>query len=115
MCLNVPYISHNIMHSYYNHIYHHSHRTEQRFQIIRELGAAGVPRIHRDKYGAGRIKTQLGALEHQSRLARDYCPLYCQDLLCDDGQYLEVDPIELVEARPGAGGGETLLCEIQVT
>ena len=44
----------------------HRDRSEQRLQIVRELGSAGVARIHRDEDAHVRIQQNILALEKES-------------------------------------------------
>lgn len=37
--------------------------SEERLEVVRKLGAAGVARVHCDEDGAGRVQFDLGALE----------------------------------------------------
>ena len=39
--------------------------SEERLEVVRQLGAAGVARVHRDKHGAGRVEPDLRPLEQQ--------------------------------------------------
>lgn len=86
--------------------HHHGHRAEERLQVVRQLGSAGVARIHRDEDRAGGIEIDLGALEYHFLGAGVDRALNCQNLLCDDRQDLQIDAIEFVEAGPGAARGE---------
>lgn len=88
--------------------HHHRHRAEERLQVVRQLGAAGVARIHRDEDRAGGIEVDLGALEDHLLGAGVDRALNREYLLRDDRQDLQVDAIELVEAGPGAARGEAL-------
>ena len=88
--------------------HHHRARPEERLQVVGELGAAGVPRVHRDVHRARRVELEVGALEDESVDAGGDRALDRQNLVRDHRQHLEVDAVELVEARPRARGGEPL-------
>ena len=40
--------------------------SEERLEVVRKLGTAGVSRVHRDKNGAGRVQSDLCPLEQQA-------------------------------------------------
>ena len=81
---------------------HHRHRAQQRFEVLGQLGTAGVARVHRDKDAAGRVEGDLAPLEHEARHALRDRIQDGQDLLRHDGEHFHLDTVELVEARPGA-------------
>jgi hypothetical protein len=56
---------------------------EQRLEVVRQLGAAGVPRVHGDEHVAGREQLDGGALEHKGLQVSSHGALDVQDLLCD--------------------------------
>ena len=72
-------------------------------EIVGQLGAAGVPGVHGDEHGAGGVEGELGALEEELLLVGLDGALDAVDLLRHHGQHLQLDAVELVEARPGAG------------
>eukprot|EP00964_Phaeocystis_antarctica_P055483 scaffold32640_cov63-Phaeocystis_antarctica.AAC.1 len=88
--------------------HHHRARAEERLEVVGQLGAAGVARVHRDEDGVGRVDGQVRPLEHEVLDARRDGALDGEDLLRHDREHLEVDPVELVEARPRARRGEPL-------
>jgi hypothetical protein len=88
--------------------HHHGHRAEERLQVVGQLGAARVAGIHCDEGGAGGIEADLGAFEHDHVSAAVDTSLNGQDLLGHHGQHLQIDAVELVEARPGAAGRQAL-------
>ena len=88
--------------------HHHRHSAEQRLEVVWQLGAAGVAGVHRNEGVAGPLERQVRALKVE---LRDLCDLAAddgEDLLRDDREHLEVDAVELVKARPGAAGRQTL-------
>ena len=82
---------------------HHRAGAEQSLEVIGELGAPGVARVHRDKNAAPRVEVELGVFEYEPLLLLLDGNLNRQNLLRDDREHLEVDSVELVEARPRAG------------
>ena len=86
---------------------HHRHRAEQRFQVIGKLRAPGVAGVHRDGAPRAVLEPDLRALEHERRHLRRDGSLDVQHLLRHHGQNLQVDAVELVEARPRAGRRQT--------
>ena len=87
---------------------HHGHGPEQRLEVVRELGAARVARVHRDEDGELRVDVDVRVLEHDALLVALDGALERHDLLGDDAEDLDVDAVELVEARPRARGREAL-------
>ena len=59
--------------------------------------------VHGDEDGAAGVEGQLDALELEGLDPVGNSVLYGVDLLGDDAEHPEVDPVELVEASPGAG------------
>ena len=88
--------------------HHHGDGAEQRLQVVGQLGAAGVAGVHRDVHVALRVQVQLRVLEHEALHLGHDGQLDGQNLLRHDRQHLQVDAVELVEAGPGAGGGQAL-------
>ena len=86
---------------------HHGARAEQKLQVVGQLErpAAGV---HHDEDRVGRVDGQVGPLEDEALDTGGDGALDGEDLLRDDGEHLEVDAVELVEARPIAARGEAL-------
>ena len=87
---------------------HHRHGAEEGLQVVGELGPPCVPGVHRDEHGARVPEAELCPLELEHRHLRGLGPLDGQDLLRDHAEHLEVDPVELVEARPGPGARQPL-------
>ena len=46
--------------------YHHGDGSEERLQVVGQLGAARVPGVHRDEGRAGRQQLDLTALKHEA-------------------------------------------------
>lgn len=82
--------------------HHHRYGAEHGFQIVGQLGPAGVPGIHGDEYAARRFQADLVALEREFRQAGLKSRVNGQYLLRHDRQHFDVDPVELVETAPGA-------------
>jgi len=77
-------------------------------EIVGQLLSAGVSGIHRDEDCTGRVDHQLRSFEVEARHALIDGDLDALDLLRDDRQNLQLNAVELVEARPGAGLRQTL-------
>mmetsp|Transcript_3423 Transcript_3423/g.5890 ORF Transcript_3423/g.5890 Transcript_3423/m.5890 type:complete len:294 (-) Transcript_3423:4502-5383(-) len=88
--------------------YHACHRAEKHFQVVRQLRTAGVARVHGNEDGVGRINQDVTALKLNSVIFGDGCLLDIVHLLSHNGQHLDVDAVELVEARPGTSHGQPL-------
>ena len=93
--------------------HHHRHGPEEGGQIVRQLGAARVARVHRDEDVERRphhdqrpfeLKLRFVVIARQLRLLAEED----EELLRDDREHLDVDAVELVEAAPGAREGEAL-------
>ena len=87
---------------------HHRHGSEERLEVIRQLGATGVARVHGDEHVARASKGKARSLEIEHRRLGRLGSGDCENLLRDDGEHLEVDAVELVEARPRARRREAL-------
>ena len=88
--------------------HHHGNRTEQHLQIVRQLRAPGVARIHRDENVTRRIELQVRIFKGKlDNLLRDGM-LNGEYLLRHDRKHFQLDTVELIEARPRAGLSETL-------
>jgi hypothetical protein len=88
--------------------YHHRDRAEERLQIVGQLGASSIARVHRDERVARHLERQVRSLKIELLDARGLGADNGEDLLRDDREHLEVDAVELVEARPRARRGEPL-------
>ena len=77
----------------------------QRLEVLGQLGAAGVTRVHRDEDAARRVELDLAPLEHEGVYALRDGREDAQDLLRDDREHLDLDAVELVKARPRSGTG----------
>ena len=87
---------------------HHRDRAEEHLEVVGQLGAAGVARVHRDEDRVGRVDREVSPFEDEALHARGDRALDREHLLRDDREHLEVDAVELVEARPRARGGDAL-------
>ena len=65
--------------------HHHRDVSEQRLEVIRQLGAAGVPRVHRDEDVRGGNDSQFDAFELERLHFRGDRALDAQHLLRHDG------------------------------
>mmetsp|Transcript_33252 Transcript_33252/g.87955 ORF Transcript_33252/g.87955 Transcript_33252/m.87955 type:complete len:1619 (-) Transcript_33252:4415-9271(-) len=84
----------------------HRHGAEQRLEILRQLGAPGVARVHRDECSVCVDHPDL--LLHKEELSQ-VGPDGVEDALVLRGhhrEHLDGDAVELVEAAPGAGLGD---------
>ena len=86
---------------------HHRHRAEQRLEVIRQLRATGVARVHGDEHGEGVHQLHVPPLKVEFGHAALHRVLNCQQLLRDDREHLDVDAVELIEARPSTALSET--------
>mmetsp|Transcript_33896 Transcript_33896/g.95223 ORF Transcript_33896/g.95223 Transcript_33896/m.95223 type:complete len:995 (+) Transcript_33896:5050-8034(+) len=87
---------------------HHGHRAEQRLEVVGQLGATSVARVHRDEAVARPEDRQRRALELERGPTLADRSLYGEDLLRDHAQHLGVDAVKLVEACPAARRRESL-------
>ena len=71
-------------------------------EVVRQLLPACISGVHGDEHGAGGVESQLRAFEHEAFEVGIDSILDGRDLLGYDGQHLELNAVELVEARPGA-------------
>merc|ERR1719506_3295588 len=78
----------------------------ERLQVLRQLGAAGVARVHRD-VGPDRAH-ELDLLVHEEELLDVRADGVQHRLVLgrDDAQHLDTDAVELVEAAPGTRLGQ---------
>ena len=89
--------------------HHHSAGTEQSLEVIRQLGSASVTGVHSDVDGTGAVQDKVGGiLEIEGRLLGLDGTLDLENLLSDNGEYFEINSVELIEATPGARGGQSL-------
>ena len=87
---------------------HHRDRAEEHLEVVGQLNAAGVARVHRDERVARHLEGQLGALKIELLDSRRLSADDGQDLLCDHREDLELDAVELVKARPRARRSQAL-------
>jgi len=71
-------------------------------KVVWKFLAPGITGVHRDEDGAGRIEHEFGSFKEESRHSLVDGDLDALNLLCDHRQNLQLDSVELVEARPGA-------------
>ena len=89
--------------------HHHGHAAEERLEVLGQLLAAGVAGIHRDEVAHLLVEVDdLAVGELQLLLVRLDGLENDAHLLRDDGEHLEVDAVELVEAAPHTCLGEAL-------
>ena len=88
--------------------HHHRHRPVERLEVVGQLTAARVARVHRNEVGSGRVELHVGALEIEPLLLLDASVHDRKHLLRNDREHLDVDPVELVEARPRTRRAEPL-------
>ena len=86
---------------------HHRDVTEERLEVIRELGAARVAGIHGDEHVGGVNDPELHTLEDEPFHLRRDRALNAQHLLRHHGENLELDAVKLVETRPRARRRQT--------
>ncbi len=67
---------------------HHSNGAEQGFQVIWELRASCVARIHGDEAIACHFELKFGALKFKHLQTCCFGSLDCQDLLCNHTEHL---------------------------
>jgi len=77
-------------------------------EVVRQFLSAGVPWVHRDEDGTGRVQHQLRSVELEPRDALVDGDLDALDLLRDHRQDFQLNAVELIEARPRARLRETL-------
>eukprot|EP00965_Chrysotila_dentata_P256125 6212443-Pleurochrysis_carterae.AAC.1 len=82
--------------------HHHGHGAEERLEVVGQLGAAGVARVHRDEDAVVGVERNLAALEEEPLRLHLARLLDGQNLLRNHREHLNVDPVELVEASPRA-------------
>mmetsp|Transcript_66797 Transcript_66797/g.204493 ORF Transcript_66797/g.204493 Transcript_66797/m.204493 type:complete len:265 (-) Transcript_66797:110-904(-) len=82
---------------------HHRHGPVQRLEIVGQLGAARVTRVHGDERITRPLDWQCGSsLELEHRQPGLDGVLDLQHLLRNDAQDLRIDAVELIEASPTA-------------
>ncbi len=80
----------------------HADRPEHGLEIVGELSAASVARVHGDEDAAGGHEPHHAFLDVAGGRAGGEGLDNGHDLLCHHGQHLDVDAVELVETAPGA-------------
>lgn len=83
---------------------HHGHRSEERLEIIGELGTASVSGIHGDEDAIIGLDGDNFSLELKGVVGVGSEQGHSDDqkLLGDDREYLDIDSVELVQTGPGA-------------
>mmetsp|Transcript_20779 Transcript_20779/g.35679 ORF Transcript_20779/g.35679 Transcript_20779/m.35679 type:complete len:2651 (-) Transcript_20779:3350-11302(-) len=90
--------------------HHHAHPTEQHLEVLWQLLPPGVSGIHGDEEPDGwKQPCQLPVCEHELGFVLLQRRQDTRHLLSAHGEHGEVDPIELVEAAPGPGLGQTFV------
>ena len=96
---------------------HHGHRPEQRLEVVGQLRAPRVAGVHGDEHRERMHELHLAALEDELRDPTFHGVLNRQELLRHHREHLDVDAVELVEARPRAAlrqTGEELAHELVI-
>ena len=96
---------------------HHGHRPEQRLEVVGQLRAPRVAGVHGDEHRERVHELHLAALEDELRDPAFHGVLNRQELLRHHREHLDVDAVELVEARPRAAlrqAGEELAHELVI-
>eukprot|EP00968_Pinguiococcus_pyrenoidosus_P027389 scaffold7375_cov268-Pinguiococcus_pyrenoidosus.AAC.39 len=88
--------------------HHHRAGAEERLEVVWKLRAASVAGVHRDEDVRVVVDPHVRALEVELRLPRGLGLRDGQDLLRNHTEHLDVDPVELVKAAPGAAAREAL-------
>ena len=81
---------------------HHDHRSEERLEVVGQLGAAGVARVHRDVDADAVDHGDLAPLEGEALEPLGERRLDGLDLRRHHREHLDRDAVELVEAAPRA-------------
>mmetsp|Transcript_13243 Transcript_13243/g.37392 ORF Transcript_13243/g.37392 Transcript_13243/m.37392 type:complete len:381 (+) Transcript_13243:7435-8577(+) len=87
---------------------HHCHITEQCLEVVRELRAASISRVHGDEDIDCDFELQLHTLKNELLGVGGDRPLDGEHLLCDHREDLELNAIELIKAGPSSTGREAL-------
>ena len=109
-CLGIR-VAHGIQENFANHCvvwHHHGDGSKEDLEIVRKFGAARIARVHCDKWTASHSERQIGALKHEPLRFSRLGLLDGQDLLCDHGEHLKLNAIELIKTCPSPRGGEAL-------
>ena len=80
----------------------HRHRSEERLEVIGELGATGVARVHRDEDTGRRQDLDLLSFEQELLQAVAERLLDALHLRRHHREHLDGDAVKLVEASPRA-------------
>ena len=82
--------------------HHHSAGSEESLEVIGQLSATRITRVHGDVHVTVGIDLHVGALEEEALHSRTLGAVNRENLLSDHRQHLHVDAVELVEAAPTA-------------
>jgi len=82
---------------------------EERLQVLGQFGSTGVSWVHRNEQADTRRQPDLFANEVEQLLLGFYRILNALDLNGNDGQHLDRNSVELVEATPRARLRETFV------
>jgi len=82
---------------------------EERLQVLRQFCSTSIARVHRNEESDARSEPDLLSDEVEHLLPGLDGVLDALDLDGDDGQHLDADAVELVEAAPGTGLRQTLV------
>ena len=87
---------------------HHRDGSEERLEVIGELGATRVTGVHGDGTPGAVLEANLGTLEDEAGHPRGDRALDVEHLLRHHREHLEVDAVKLIEARPRTRRRKTL-------
>jgi hypothetical protein len=88
--------------------HHHGNRSEQSSQVVWKFLTTGIAWVHRDEQTSVTADVQLYIVDYGGRhVSLSDCSEHCIDVSGDDGEYIEQDSVELIEATPGARLGKT--------
>lgn len=80
--------------------HHHSHRSEESFEVIRELRASSVSRVHGDVDIALVLENKLSSEEVKGSLFPGNSVLNARNLRSNDREHFGVNSVEFIEAEP---------------
>lgn len=77
-------------------------KPEERLQVIRQLRAAGIARVHGDVHRAARVQLDLRVLEDKALDLGLDGQLDGEDLLRHHRQHFQINAVELIKASPSS-------------
>ena len=81
--------------------HHHGYRSEQGFKVIWKLRTTGITWVHCDETIASWLNWNVTIFKDESFNFLLNGVLNTLYLLSNDGQYLQLNSVELIKARPG--------------